>query len=333
MPKYNKVAKAPLILSCYVCALGAFGAFFRWLQMQVARDAETGMMDPSILSVLVPLTILCAAVLFYLRLKKLCGGEKALPTEFYTALKGSSVLCPVISWVIGAFTAIGGVITMLNVALDAQRGLYTVIAALGILCGLSFPLICSAARKRYSPGLTSLFMTLPVIMYCLWLIACYKANSNNPNLWVYAVEIIAVCCIITAFYYTAGFPFGRAKPFNTAFFCMMGAFLGFVTLADGRYLGLQIMLLGSVGMLIMENWLIIQNMRDRDDSAVPSPAPDAGTEKAEEPVPDDTETEAAEAEDVPEPTIEAPAKKPKTGENENKLDTEVDEILREYKKP
>ena len=330
MPKYNKDAKAPLILSCYVCALGAFGAFFRWLQMQVARDSETGMMNPSILSVLVPLTILCAAVLFYLRLKKLCDGEKALPTEFYAALKGSSVLCPVISWVIGVFTAIGGVVTMLNVTLDAQRGLYIVIAALGILCGLSFPLICSAARKRYSPGLTSLFMTLPVIMYCLWLIACYKANSNNPNLWVYAIEIIAVCCIITAFYYTAGFPYGRAKPRWAAYFCMMGAFLGFVTLADGRYLGLQLMLLGSVGMLIMENWLIIQNMRDKDDSDELSPAPDTDSEKAKEPAKTDI---ASKTEDVPEPTIEAPAKKPKSGESGSKLDSEVDEILREYKKP
>ena len=331
MTKLNKSAKAPLILSCYVCALGAFGAFFRWLQMQVARDAETGMMDSSILSILVPLTILCAAVLFYLRLKKLCDGGKALPTEFYAALKGNSVLCPVISWVIGVFTAIGGVVTMLNVTLDAQRGLYIVIAALGILCGLSFPLICSAARKRYSPGLTSLFMTLPVIMYCLWLIACYKANSNNPNLWVYAIEIIAVCCIITAFYYTAGFPYGRAKPRWAAYFCMMGAFLGFVTLADGRYLGLQILLLGSVGMLIMENWLIIQNMRDKDDSDELAPAPDADAEKAEEP--EQAKADAAEAEDVPEPTIEAPAKKPKSGESGSKLDSEVDEILREYKKP
>ena len=187
MPHFNKDAKAPLILTCYVCALGAFGAFFRWLQMQVAADAETGMMNPSVLNVLVPLTIICAAVVFYLRLKKLGSDGKVLPTDFYTALKGSSVLCPVISWVIGGVTALGGVIAMLNVSLDALRGLYTVIAALGILCGLSFPLICAAAHKRYSPGLTSLLMTLPLIRVCLWLIACDKANSNNPNLWAYAI--------------------------------------------------------------------------------------------------------------------------------------------------
>ena len=79
MPHFNKDAKAPLILTCYVCALGAFGAFFRWLQMQIAMDAETGMMKPGVLNVLVPLTIICAAVVFYLRLKKLGSDGKVLP--------------------------------------------------------------------------------------------------------------------------------------------------------------------------------------------------------------------------------------------------------------
>ena len=113
---------------------------------------------------------------------------------------------------------------------------------------------------------------------------------------------------------------------------MMGAFLGIVTLADSRYLGLQLILLGSVGMLIMENWLLIQNRADKADEAEVSPSPAAAAVKAEEPAQDDA-PEPAEASDVPEPTIEAPAKKPKSGEDGSKLDSEVDEILREYKKP
>ncbi len=324
MPQFNKDDKAPLILSCFVCALGAFGAFFRWLQMQIARDAETGVMNPSVLNILVPLTVVCAGVVFYLLLKKLNDNGKVFKTEFYTAMKGRSVICPVIAWMLGGVTMLGGVVTLINVALDAQRGLYTVIAALGLLSGLSFPLICSAARKRYSPGLTSLLMTLPIIMYCLWLIACYKANSNNPNLWAYAVEIIAVSTLAIAFYYTAGFPYGRAKPRIAAFFCMLGAFFGIVVLADNRYMGLQLILLGSAGMLIMENWLIIENMSKESEEAEPAavPEPEEAAEQADE-------TPAEDTVEAPEPTIEAPTKKPKT---ENKLDNEVEEILREYNK-
>ena len=36
MLKNNKKAGDALIMLCYTCAFGAFGAFFRWLQMQVA---------------------------------------------------------------------------------------------------------------------------------------------------------------------------------------------------------------------------------------------------------------------------------------------------------
>jgi len=55
MLKNNSKANDALIMLCYTCAFGAFGAFFRWLQMQVARDTETGMINPSILNILLPL--------------------------------------------------------------------------------------------------------------------------------------------------------------------------------------------------------------------------------------------------------------------------------------
>ena len=113
---------------------------------------------------------------------------------------------------------------------------------------------------------------------------------------------------------------------------MMGAFLGIVTLADSRYLGLQLILLGSVGMLIMENWLLIQNRADKADEGEVCPSPAAAAVKAEEPAQDDA-PEPAEASDVPEPTMEARAKKPESGEDGSKLDSEFDVILKEYKKP
>lgn len=69
MLKNNKKANDALIMLCYVCALGAFGAFFRWLQMQVARDSETGLINPSILNFLLPAVIIAAAVVLWLRTK------------------------------------------------------------------------------------------------------------------------------------------------------------------------------------------------------------------------------------------------------------------------
>ena len=79
MLKNNKANDA-LIMLCYTCAFGAFGAFFRWLQMQVARDTETGMINPSILNILLPLLIVAAAVVLWLRTRKLTDDQTVFPT-------------------------------------------------------------------------------------------------------------------------------------------------------------------------------------------------------------------------------------------------------------
>ena len=92
MLKNNKKAGDALIMLCYTCAFGAFGAFFRWLQMQVARDTETGLINPSILNILLPLLIVAAAVVLWLRSKKLTDDETVFPTGMSEALRGLSLL-------------------------------------------------------------------------------------------------------------------------------------------------------------------------------------------------------------------------------------------------
>lgn len=53
---------------------------------------------------------------------------------------------------------------------------------------------------------------LPVLMYALWLVVCYKANDINSVVWAYAVEIIAVSVAMIGFFYNAGYVFGQPKP-------------------------------------------------------------------------------------------------------------------------
>lgn len=205
MLKNNHGLRDSLIMACCVGALGAFGAFFRWLQMQIARDPDTGLMDPSVLNYIVPLIIIIAAAALLWLVRSLDEyrlsrteaeeylaahkdeteapdfGKCEYPTGLYEAMRFTSLAYIILAWLIAVIMMVGGVLTLADSALDAQRGFYVVISALAVLSGLSFPLVCNAARKRYSPSLVSIFMALPVIMYCLWLIVCYRANSNNPT--------------------------------------------------------------------------------------------------------------------------------------------------------
>ncbi len=354
MLKNDHGIRDSLIMACCVGALGAFGAFFRWLQMQIARDPDTGLMDPSVLNYIVPLIIITAAAALLWLVRSLdvyrlsrdesaaylaahkdeqeapAFGKCEYPTGLYEAMRFTSLAYIVLAWLIAVIMMAGGVLTLADSALDAQRGFYVVISALAVLSGLSFPLICNAARKRYSPSLVSIFMSLPVIMYCLWLIVCYRSNSNNPNVWLYAIEVIAVSAVILALLVSAGYAFGKADPRRACFLVFFGAFMCITTLSDSRYMGLELIILGTAGMLMLEGWLIVLNRRRLPAGEEPAASKEeAPPEPAAQPEPreDETVIEAGDAETAPEPTIQAPPQKKKTRPSNE----DVERIMQEYK--
>ena len=312
MLKNNNKANDALIMLCYTCAFGAFGAFFRWLQMQVARDTETGMINPSILNILLPLLILAAAVVLWLRTRKLTDDQTVFPTGMSEALRGLSILYIIFAWIIAALAVLGGIMTIVETSLDSLRTMYVLVAVLGMLSGLSFPLICSASRSHYSPSLVS-----------------YRSNANNPNVWMFAIEILAICCAILALFYVAGYAFGRPDPRKACYLSLLGAFMCITTLADSRHMGLDLIILATVGMLLMYSWLIIKNRCAKEDlppetEKIASPEPETKSDDEAE----DTVIEPSPDEAAPEPTIEAPVRKAKP----QSADDEVEEIIKEYNK-
>lgn len=324
--------KNALIICSFVAALGVFGAFFRWLQNSISFDAETGLMKPGLLNVLVPAAIIIAAGLFYYLIVRLRKTYAAL-SDMYSVFRGTSIFYPIFAWTIAVIVILGGFILMINSAESALHGMYFVIAVLAVFTGICFPMICTAARSRYSPAMVSLFTTLPIVLFALWLITCYKANASNPNTWVYAIEIIACCIVTAAFYFIAGYPYGRAKPYYALFFAMLGAYLCIMTLADSRYVGQQFIFLGTAGMLLMECWMITNNMVEKTDAPeeeLPEPEeteelPEEEPEEAEEVLPVKDEMTGHE------PTIQAPATRSAPASERLKSLQEIDEIIKEYK--
>lgn len=299
--------KNALINSCYVCAAGAFGTFFRWLQNQSCFDAETGLLNPSALNYIVPLSILAAAVLFFFLVKKLKNQELEPPKDIFGLFNGTSILYPLAYMVIAVVTLVGSVVTLVNCAGEQYAAVYRLIAGLAAISALAFPVICSSRRRRYAPSIIGAFMCIPIAMFTAMLLLCYKANSSNPVIWSFWIEIITCCLCMLAFLFSAGFAFDRAEPYKAMFLTMLAAFMCFTTLADSRYIGLQMIYLGSAGMLLTELWMMISNMRK------PAEAEAAPEEKPE---PEKAQViEPGETEEKPEPTIQAPERKPKKSED------------------
>ena len=267
--------KNALIICCFTCAAGAIGAFCRWLQNQIAFDSA-GLSKNSPWNYFVALVLVAAALCFWFFVRKYSDSGLVMEKDFYSVFRGSTRFFVTGAWLIGAAMIFGGLILIATMGDDLPQVLYRAIAILGILSGVAFPLMATGSEKRLSPGLNSLFATVPVLLFCLWLITSYKQNSTNPTVWAYAVEILAAAGSLLAFFYCAGYPYGRARPRSSLYFSMLGAFLCVVTLADDRGFGLQLMFFSAAAMQLFWAWMIVSNMHNPE----PETETDTNTEPA-----------------------------------------------------
>ena len=268
--------KDALEKTCYVGGAGAFGVFIRWLQTQVAFN-DDGLPDPSVFNVLVPLAILIVGAVFFVFVRRWRERRYYLPSPFNKALRNDGLLYGALRWFLGGLMAAGALWLFAASEADKNVGFYRVLAALGALAGASFPFILREANEdEPRRKLVCALSIAPMLLFAFWLVTCYKVNSINGVLWVYAVEVVACCVLLLAFFRVAGFAYSAADAWHSLFFCMFGAFLAIVCLADGRYMGMQLMLLAAAGMLMLYNWIMISNLKRKKVDPLAEAAAETG---------------------------------------------------------
>ena len=263
--------KSALQTNVYVCAAGAFGVFFRWLQLQLAF--EEGLARRSLWNWIVPLSILAAAWLFRRFVEQYRSAHLYLPQGFHGALKNAGFLFRLARWGVGGLMCLGALVLVAGSEVDKHAGFLRLLAGLGALSGLSVPLLLGLANRpdeEQRPWLLCLLSVLPILFYAAWLVYCYQVNSINSVIWAYVIEVLTLCVVMLAFFRVAGFAFAQYNAEKALRYCMLGAFLCLMSLADERSMGLQLMLLATAGTLVLYNWIMIDNLAQ---GAVP-PAPE-----------------------------------------------------------
>ena len=253
--------KRPLEICCYVAGAGAFGVFFRWMQTMMAFN-EAGLVDKSVFNVLVPLFVLAAAVVFYrfIKAEKDAGG--AIPADFKRALRNEGPLFRLARWVLGGIMCLGGAVLIFTSETYKLAAMLRLLGGMAILSGLAYPqMLSDANREKPVPVLQCLYSFAPVFLFAVWLIYSYRANSINSVVWSYVLEIAMTALAMDAFFRVAGFAFGSAKPWRALFAAMMGAVLCLMSLADSRYLGMQIILFAAGMLLVLTVWILYSNIR------------------------------------------------------------------------
>ena len=274
--------KKSLEVSCYVCGAGAFGVFFRWLQDQMAFD-DAGLAERSVFNYLVPLLILAAALLFNRFIEQAKSEKLYIPRDYCQALRNEGKLYTLARWVCGLVMVLGGVLLVSSCETDKDAKLMFILAGLAIASGLCYPLLLGSANDKYGklrhPTLASAGATLPVLMFALWLIICYKQNALNSVLWSYLIEMASVIVALLAFFRAAGFAFGAVKSWPTLFNIMLGVMMCIMSLADERYMGMHIIMLGAALQLLLYVWVLIKNMQKKQLKAREEQLPQDGFER------------------------------------------------------
>ena len=268
--------KKALELSCYIAGAGAFGVFLRWLQVQVAFN-ELGLVDKSVFNVLVILFVVTAAIVYLRFLQQDDGKHLYVPDGFTEALGNRHKLFSVLCWLAGGVVVLGALLLLAKSETDKYVRFLRVLSALGVLSGVSVPLLLSMVnREDANRSLLCVLSMAPVLLFAAWLVYLYRANSINSVLWSYVPEIVTVIMAMIAFVRVAGFVFDCPNGQRVRFDVMLGATLCLMSLADERYMGMQLMLIGSALLLMLCNWALVCNLRQGEQR--PQPKPDDGFE-------------------------------------------------------
>lgn len=231
--------------------MGIFGAFFRWVQLRRAREADTGLFisgSPWSIWIFLYLAAIAAALFLLVRAQR----GRAFPPSYPAVYAHGNRAIKPLSALAGFLLALGGLLTIvyaLRSAATAATGIngsidYTPV--FDLILGL-FALGCAVAASVFigsagnpKPVKGYGASAFVVLFLCFWLIAAYKYSANDPVVWNFAIRLVTISSAVLSFYYAAGFVYQKPHPLAALYFALLTVVLCTVTLADAYPLGEQL---------------------------------------------------------------------------------------------
>lgn len=255
-------------LTAFTAIISAAGFLLRWLQNMKIYDAETGLAQSGmpISIVLTAVIVLTAAVFafFALRLKRFnaptdpaeaLGGQ----TFLFTAAWAAAVLLLAVSGVLQLLSANAETYTQMQIALHRLTGVSALLAAAALA------VLVSGLQNKEKAGARRWCAGILILFSGIWLSATYKLTASDPVLWRSAVEILAICATMMAFYHVAGYFFFEPSPMQGLFFCQLGAFLCIMSAIDEHTVGESLCFAAAALIQLIFSYTIIANLRPREE--------------------------------------------------------------------
>ncbi|MGI6013320.1 MAG: hypothetical protein ACOX7K_03425 [Oscillospiraceae bacterium] len=242
--------------------LGAFGFFFRWLQLDNAFETETGLAVTGSLWHTTMFLVCLVAVLFFAVAVILMRMRRHPFNRSCTAFAQENVLLfQVIVIMFSLLVAFSGVLILKNAAQHLYPTIHRLLAAAAVVTAISTTVLALRLKTNNPEGkldIRCLTSAVPVVFSCFWLIISYHENANNPTIWAYAIYILTISGILISFFLLAGYFFEKARPLALLFTAPLTAFFCITSMADAHELGIRLLLIGLAGILLVYTFLVVQ---------------------------------------------------------------------------
>ena len=227
---------------------------------------EQGLNEKSAFNILVPLIIIASAWLFNRFINQIRAERRYVDKEYCEALFNPGKLFAAVRWLAGGLMVIGALVLFVAAETDVDAELLRILAILAFVSGVTYPVVLNAANydELAHVSMLRLFMLLPVLLYSLWLVVSYKQNAYNSVPWDYAIEMVSIIAAILAYFRVMGFAFFVPNGKKCMFAVMMCCMLSIMNIADSRYMGMQMIILGTAMQMALYNWILIMNLKKRE---------------------------------------------------------------------
>ncbi len=207
------IRKKKVLTPVLTVLLGAIGAVLRKIELDtvfepsgLAKEGQPVTIALAIFSAVAALYFIFSSV----DLKKLSAEES------YNEVFAGGIVPFLLSAIAAAGIAAGSALYFMNGGETLLSGSLMLVGAAAAVS--VFALAYGVYKKRGDVKTAAAFSTLIVIFVCFWMVLEYKFRSADPVLLDYVYDFLALCSAALAFYYKAGFAFGKPKPANTMIF-------------------------------------------------------------------------------------------------------------------
>lgn len=237
-----------VFLPAFGLLTGVLGFLLRRHELNTIFDAETGLAQRWALITIAIVALLVLALVAISLISRKITALYDEPSNYIDAFASHSRAELVVSLVAAALIAIGAVMNYLERRSGgAQLNLGDF--AFLVFAGASAVSVLFLAANRYraNSGMAScIFSVIPALFACYWMVIIYRDNGTNPVILDFYLQCVAMAFVSLAYYYEAGYVYGRKKPIMTIVTHFMAIALLLIVLADSVQFSWVVMIIAII---------------------------------------------------------------------------------------